>query len=120
MIGGFRDRYRSLETGDEVARTFKDSRPVRYKLGLPVDTSGVAPGGQHFEDLDGFRKILLQHNDQLARNLSKKLLVYATGAGIEFADRQAIDKILADTKADRYGLRSIVHSVVQSEPFQTK
>lgn len=120
VIGGYRDRYRSLGEGDTVDATFKGSRPVRYKLGLSVDCSGVASSGEIFNDIDDFRQILLKQEDQLARSLSEKLIVYATGAGIDFADRRAVDEILRQTKGENYPLRSLIHAVVQSDLFRTK
>jgi hypothetical protein len=56
----------------------------------------------------------------MPRCLASKLLVYATGAGIQFADRPVIADIVARSKAKNYGLRAIVHEVVQSRVFQTK
>lgn len=119
VIGGWRDRYRALEKGDPVDATAR-GRPVRYKLGLPVDASGEAPDGRRFRNIDEFRSILLGNEEQLARNLAEKLLVYATGAGIQFADRATVETILAQAKSSGYGLRSLVHAVVQSEAFQIK
>ncbi len=65
VIGGWRDRYRSLENGDTVHRTFQGDRPVQYKLGLPVDSTGTAPGGETFADIKDFRRILLTRQEEL-------------------------------------------------------
>jgi hypothetical protein len=119
-IGGWRERYRSLGEGIETDRTFKNNRPVKYKLGPPVDSSGQAPNGEAFDDIHEFRQILLKQRDQLARNLIERLMIYATGGGIQFADRPEIERILKDTEESDYGLRSIVHEIVQSKTFQSK
>ena len=47
-------------------------------------------------------------------------MIYATGAGVRFSDREAIDGIVAKTKMTKHGLRSLVQEVVASELFQTK
>jgi len=120
VIGGWRDRYRSLGVGDIVSDDSISDRPVRYRLGLPVDASGIAPGGQTFRDINGFRQIMLSQQEQLARNMAERLLVYATGAGVQFADRVVIEDILAQTQSDAYGLRSLIHAVVQSPTFRSK
>ena len=39
---------------------------------------------------------------------------------IEFADRAAVEKILDRTADRRYGIRSLIHEVVQSPMFLTK
>jgi len=52
--------------------------------------------------------------------MAERLLVYATGAGVQFADRVVIEDILAQTQSDAYGLRSLIHAVVQSPTFRSK
>ena len=76
--------------------------------------------GQAFADIDTYKQILLKDPDQLARNLAEKLLVYGTGAPIEFADRAAVEQIVAVARADDYGFRTLLHAVVQSRVFRTK
>ena len=120
VIGGWRERYRSLENGAPANRTFKNNRPVRYKLGPVVDASGKAPDGKEFDDIREFRKILLAQKEQLARNVARRLLVYATGAGIQFADRPVVEEILERSRESDYGLRTLIHEVVQSATFQSK
>jgi Protein of unknown function (DUF1585) len=63
---------------------------------------------------------LLEDEALIARNLVQQLLTYATGAPIGFSDRQEVEAILARTRASDYGVRSIVHEIVQSKLFQHK
>ena len=56
----------------------------------------------------------------IARNLMKQLTIYATGAPMGFSDRQEVEEMLARTSAEQYGVRSIVHEIVQSKLFQHK
>ncbi len=51
----------------------------------------------------------------MARNLTRNLLTYATGAGIQFADRDVVEEILARVKSREGGLRTLVHEIV-AEP----
>lgn len=120
VIGGYRQRYRALEKGDNPMKTVKNNRPVRYKLGLPVDSTGTTPNGRAFRDIEEFRTILLTQEDTLARNLIKRLLVCATGGEIEFADRAVVDDLLQKTAPEQHGLRSLIHAIVQSETFRSK
>ena len=64
--------------------------------------------------------MLLSDPVPIARNLTRQLAVYATGAPIRFSDRQRIESILQRTKAKDYGVRSIVRELVQSDLFQMK
>jgi hypothetical protein len=56
----------------------------------------------------------------IARNLVEQLVVYATGAPVGFADRKEVDAILEKTKGSEYGVRSIIHAIVQSPLFLKK
>ena len=55
-----------------------------------------------------------------ARNIAKQLTIYATGAPLRFSDRSVIEQILRQTQPTRYGLRSLIHAVVQSPLFREK
>ena len=56
----------------------------------------------------------------IARNLTRQLAIYATGAPVRFSDRDVIEDILQRTGANGYGARSLVHELVQSELFLKK
>jgi hypothetical protein len=112
VIGGWRTNYRSVGQGQSV-KTEVDGRRVQYKIGPAVDPSGVLPDGRAFPDLDALKKLLLQDKPQIARCVAEKLLTYATGAGITFADRPAVEAIVQQAAKKDYGLRTLVHAVVE-------
>jgi hypothetical protein len=119
-IGGFREFYRAT-TGTRTAQVtvpFHTSRPV-YR-GPVVDPSGETADGRAFPDLAGYKQLILRDPDQIARNLAGKLLVYATGADLQFADRAAVEEIVRRAREKNYGFRTLIHEVVQSRPFRTK
>jgi hypothetical protein len=118
-IGGWRDRYRTLGEGDRVSLVI-DARKVRYKLGLPVDASGVTLDGMRFDGFDDFRQALQDDPDRLARTLTTKLLVFATGREMGFSDRQAIDEIVRQSADRGHGVRDLLRLVVRSDIFQSK
>lgn len=110
-IGGFRDRYRSLGAGEKVNNQ-------RYRNGLKVEPNGEFTDGKTFANFIEFRQYLLGQRERVARALSEKLLVYATGRPITAADRSAVDDLVATAQKKDYGLRSMVHAVVDNELFQ--
>lgn len=116
-IGGWRDNYRTTGNGASVV---VDGRRMSYHLGKKVDPSDVMPDGQKFQDVDELKQLLLRDKDQLARALTIKLLTYATGAAPKAADRPAVQAIVANVGQKNYGLRSLVHEIVQSEIFHKK
>ncbi len=125
MIGGWRERYRaergSSAQPSEVPKIKFRGRDIwEYRLGPAVDASGKLADGREFKNIDDFKQLLMQREDQVARNLTRNLLTYATGAGIQFADRDVVDAILARVKAREGGLRTLVHEIVQSQTFQCK
>jgi hypothetical protein len=93
---------------------------VRYKDGPVVNPSGETAQGQKFSDLVSFQTIAQAHPEQIARAFAGQMLVYATGAEISYADRRELDRIVAETKASRYGIRSLIHAIAQSPLFRTK
>ena len=119
VIGGWRTNYRSVGQGQQL-KTEVDGRRVQYKTGPAVDPSGVLPDGRAFPDLDALKKLLLQEKPQIARCVAEKLLTYATGAGITFADRPTVEAIVQQAAKKDYGLRSLVHAVVESPAFLAK
>ena len=109
VIGGWRDRYR---TAKEAGKN--------WEPGAAVDPSYALADGRRFADVAEFKQLLLADRDQLARNLASKLVTYATGAGISFSDRAAIEAIVARTRTGGHGVRSMLHAVVASPLFLNK
>ena len=101
-----------------MAVPFHVSRPV-YR-GPDVEQGGTTHDGRAFADVEGYKKILLTDPDQLARSLTEKVLIYATGGDVQFADREVIEGIVATLRGKNYGFRTLVHEVVQSRAFRNK
>jgi hypothetical protein len=115
VIGGWRDHYRALTNGGE-----KDASGRRVKRGPAVDPSDALLDGRRFLDIDDYKKLILEDKDQLARNLTEKLLTYGTGAAPTHADKPQIETIVSNLRDKSYGLKSLIHEVVQSPLFQSK
>jgi hypothetical protein len=111
VIGGFRTHY----------RTHKDGRKIwEYKIGLPVDASGQLPTGEPFSDITQYKKMLLSQKEQVARSLVKNLIVYSTGAKIQFADRDEVERILEVCKKNDYRMKTMLYEIVASDIFLNK
>ncbi len=119
VMGGFRERYRSLEKGTPL-NLFVDGKKAKTMEALPVDATGQMPNLGNFEDIKEFKKLLLSQEDQIARNLLEQLIIYNTGAPIGFADRPVVDQMMTNLKAKNYGIRSMIHEIVQSDLFRNK
>ena len=125
VIGGWRDRYRispapNQRNGVEWFTISVNQRDMRLALGPKVDASDALPDGRKFSDLVELKKLLLAEPDAIARGLAEKLLIYATGHGLEFTDEAVLSDIVRKAKAKNFGFRALVHEVVASATFQSK
>ena len=116
-IGGLRDRYRVTGSGESVVI---DGRRMAYHIGKKVDPSDVTEDGKKFADVTEFKRLLLADKDRLARAVATKLVTYGTGAAPTPVDRAEIDAIVGKIRERDYGLKSLVHEIVQSELFRSK
>ena len=93
---------------------------LKWMDGLPVDSTGTTPDGRDFAGIHGLRKMLAENPEQLAKGVTHHLITYSTGEPASPIDNPTIDSIVKDAAKDSYGLRSLVHGVIQSELFQSK
>ena len=85
-----------------------------------MEPFGELADGRKFHDVRDLKSLLLADEEIIARNLVRQLVTYATGAPVRFGDRPAIEEMLGKTRARSFGVRSIIHEVVQSEAFLNK
>jgi len=119
--GRWRSNYRIVPAvhSDKVVRI--PGTDIRYYAqGPAVDPSYALADGRPFTDIDGFKRLVLEDERQIARNLVAKLAAQLTGAEIEFSDRDTVEEILDRTAAGGYGVRSILEALVQSRLFTHK
>ena len=122
VVGASREKYRAR--GAPNAPTGSQARPVVHGNGIayhfdkPVDCTGTLPDGRPFSDIAGLRAMLAASEETLARAFVGHFVTYATGSDVGFADRAEVEKILQRAKAKKYGVRTLVHEVVQSRMFR--
>jgi hypothetical protein len=117
VIGGWRDFYRGTRGKPVDLANYPGRKIFR---GLDVEKGGKTPDGKPFKDIDEYKQLLLADKDQLARNLVQKLIIYGTGAEIQFADREVVEQLIAKSREKKYALRSLIHDVIQSRVFLNK
>ena len=120
VMGGWRERYRAEGDGTPEKGLAKSGQKFAFHYALPVDATGELPDGRKFRDIREFKQLLLDDEKQLARNLARQLTVYATGSPVRFADRAGIEQVLQRASASHYGVRSLIHELVQCELFLNK
>jgi len=122
VMGGWRDRYRAFaEDVKPEPGIGLSGQPFAFHYGLPVDSAGTLADGRSFKDIREFKRLLLDHDERtVARNLVDQLATYATGAPIGFSDRKQVEEVLDKTQGSGYGVRDIVHGIVESDLFRNK
>jgi hypothetical protein len=102
----------SLENYDWFGRWRSKSR------GRSIDSKGRLPNGTEFEGPIGLREVIVGEKlDDLARQVTRKMLSYALGRQLEYYDVPAVRKILAVFKEDNYRLQTLLREVCSSYPF---
>ncbi len=119
VIGRWRTNYRSLGEGERTDKQVKGRR-VSYRIGPDVDPADTLVDGRKFADIDELKHHLFNDKRQIARCVAEKLLIYGRGSALSFADRVDVDRIVDRVAAKGYGLRSLIHEIIQSDAFLTR
>jgi mono/diheme cytochrome c family protein len=90
------------------------------EAGNAIDVSGALPDGVKFDGPEGLRKVLLSHPDQFAETVTRKLLTYALGRGLEYYDLPAVRKIAREAAPGNYRWSSLILGIAASVPFQMR
>ena len=107
-VGQYRTKYRIHGQGSSFREADK------------VDSSGRTSSGNRFNDIQGFQKIILRDKDQITKAFIDKLSVYATGKKIGFSDHEELNKIIAASRRQQLGVRTLIHNFIKSSIFRRK
>ncbi|MBM83561.1 MAG: hypothetical protein CMJ78_23625 [Planctomycetaceae bacterium] len=117
IMGAWRDRYRSLGSGEEITGIDRAGHKYSYRVAGNIDTSGRLLDGREFKDITELKALLIAEPRKLARNLLSQLALYATGTPVRFSDRQELERILDKHADNGYRTRDLLHSLIQSRIF---
>ncbi len=84
-----------------------------------IDTTGSLDGVK-FNGVLELRQLLRSHEREFVTTVTKKLLTYALGRGVEYYDMPAVRKIVRDAQDDGYRWSSILLGIVNSTPFRMR
>ncbi len=116
----------ALETFDAVGawrsnyRVAAGEKADKWVEGPAVDSSYELRDGTKFAGIVELKNILRSETPQIARGLAGMLIAYGGGARATFADRRAVDAIVAKAAEKDHGLRTLLHAVVESPLFLEK
>ncbi len=120
VMGGWRDTYRATGDHDQLPGIGHNGQKFAFHDGQPVDATETLPDGRKFTDIRELKKLLLADEKQIARNLAQQLTIFATGAPMRFSDRAQIEQMLQHASQSHFGVRNLIHEVVQSDLFLNK
>ena len=124
VFGRWRDKYSKLvvtKTTTEVTtegKTKKTENTARkFEPTTPVDASTAHRDGRPIAGIEGLKKLMLEDQDKIARNLLTKLSEYAMGREMNYADSEMIHRLLEASKNNDYQLRDLIVSIIADESF---
>jgi mono/diheme cytochrome c family protein len=101
-----------LENFDAIGR-WRD----RDDSGGAIDAAGELPGGKRFATPKELKAIIASRSDDLARNLTEKLLAYALCRELEGYDQLIADQLAETLARDGYRMQTLITEIVTSYPF---
>lgn len=123
-VGRWREHYpvytKPPDGAEELKKEFYSTIGEGALAGPRIDAAAVMADGTDLEDVTDLKRYVLERIDMFSGCLTRKLMVYATGRPLGFADRAVADRIVASTKARGNGFRDLIIGVVQSDSFRTR
>lgn len=97
--------------------------PLVHQLhqNVTIDPVTELNNGTTIQNLDDLKNYILTHKrPQFRKAIVHKVMAYALGRYLEFADRESIDTICESVKANEDSFQTVIEQIVLSEPFLTK
>lgn len=104
-----------LENFDAIGR-WRD----KDDTGGAIDAAGELPGGKRFTSPKELKAILSERKDDLARNLTERLLAYALCRQLEGYDEIVVDQLMKTISQDDYRMQTLITEVLTSYPFTNR
>ncbi len=101
-----------LENFDAIGR-WRD----KDDTGGAIDAVGELPGSKHFGAPKELKALIAERKNDLARNLTQKLLAYALCRRLEGYDEIVVDHLMEKIAKDDYRAQTIITEIVTSYPF---
>lgn len=88
--------------------------------GMQIDTRATLADGTPIDGPAELRQALLTRSDAFVTTMTEKLLTYALGRGVDYADAPTVRAIVRDAAQSDYRFSALVQGIVRSEPFLTR
>lgn len=101
-----------LENFDAIGR-WRD----KDDSGGKIDAGGELPGGKHFSTPRELKSFISSRKDDVARNLTNKLMAYALCRQLEGYDEVVVEQVMKAAAKDDYRMQTLITEIVTSYPF---
>ena len=99
--------------------TFDLMGVAREKEGdTPIDAKGTLITGETFTGVRDLRAILSKRKESFYRTVTRKLMIYSLGRGLNPSDDCAVEGIVAQLQSDGGKFSTLLHGIIESGPFQ--
>ena len=88
--------------------------------GAPIDSTGQLADGTPVKGAADLRKAILSRSDAVMRTVTAKLLTYAMGRPVDFADMPTVRAIVRRAAANDNKFSSVLLGIVESDTFQKR
>lgn len=105
----------ALENFDAVGR-WRES----YGGKARIDATGELPSGHKFDDVEGFKKILVERKEQFITALTTKILAYGTGRRTSPGDRMQVQQLVKEVDQRGNGLRDLLELIATCDAFRSQ
>jgi hypothetical protein len=88
------------------------------EAGVPLNTSDMLGDGARIDGVVALRNAILARPDVFVQTLTQKLMIYALGRGLTYADMPVVRRIVRES--DGYRMKNLILGIVRSDPFRMR
>lgn len=111
----------AMENFDPVGLWRTDVASSSGEARFSIETAGLMPDGERrFSNLREMKAHLVDDQADFIAGLTRALMTYGYGRSVGFTDRSLIEELVTKSRSQGNGLRSLLTSIVLSDPFMTK
>lgn len=85
----------------------------------PLEIGDKVPGLE-LHSLAELKTMLKNQRTQFGRCVAEKMLIYATGRGLEYYDDRTIDTIVATLEKENWRFSALITAIAKSDPFRLR
>jgi hypothetical protein len=90
------------------------------EAGAVINAAGELSDGTRIDGVVALRNALASRPEVFVTTVTEKLMTYALGRGLDYADMPAVRRIVRDAERDNYKFSALVRGIVTSTPFQMR